>query len=87
MVAPKVAPAYGLAMDKAALQKRFGSAVRARRQALDFSQENFADSIGMHRAYYSAIERGERNLTLITMWRVAHGLGWTLGDLMKTASL
>jgi predicted transcriptional regulator len=44
-----------------------GAAIRKRRTALKVSQEAFADLIGMHRAYCSAIERGERNLTLGTL--------------------
>ena len=47
------------------------------------SQEAFADLIGMHRAYYSAIERGERDLTLGTLHRVAKGLGVRMADLMR----
>jgi transcriptional regulator with XRE-family HTH domain len=50
------------------------------------SQEAFADQIEMHRAYYSAIERGERNLTLGTLQRVAKGLGVRMGDLMRDCS-
>jgi transcriptional regulator with XRE-family HTH domain len=45
-------------MEKATIQRRLGGVVRARREALKVSQEHFADSIGMHRAYYSSIERG-----------------------------
>ena len=47
-----------------------GKAFRKRREALGFSQESFADEIGMHRTYYSAIERGEKNLQLDTLQRV-----------------
>ena len=74
-------------MDKVTLQMKLGAAVRARREALQFSQDTFADEIGMHRAYYSAIERGERNVTLHTIARVAAGLGVTLSELMRTAGL
>lgn len=74
-------------MDEAKLQRKLGTAIRTRREALGFSQDTFADEIGMHRAYYSSIERGERNLTLQTLWRVAQGLGVKLADLMREASL
>jgi transcriptional regulator with XRE-family HTH domain len=49
------------------------------------SQERFADHIQMHRAYYSAIERGERNITLSTMLRVSTGLGVPLSELFTEA--
>lgn len=72
-------------MDDATLRMRLGETIRSRRQALDLSQEGFADSIGMHRAYYSSIERGERNLTLTTIARVASGLQCNIADLFKAA--
>lgn len=59
--------------------------MRSRRTAMGFSQDSFADAIGMHRAYYSAIERGERNLTLQTMARVAEGLEVKPSELLKAA--
>lgn len=74
-------------MDKVTLQMRLGAAVRERREALEFSQDSFADAIGMHRAYYSAIERGERNVTLYTIARVAEGLDMQLAELMAEAAI
>lgn len=62
-------------MIEESLQLRLGAAIRERRVALGLSQEGFADAIKMHRAYYSKIERGERNLTLVTLLRVCDGLG------------
>jgi transcriptional regulator with XRE-family HTH domain len=38
------------------------------------SQDQFADHIDMHRAYYAAIERGEKNVTMKTLERLADGL-------------
>jgi transcriptional regulator with XRE-family HTH domain len=74
-------------MDIDALQTNLGNAIRARREALRFSQDTFADAIGMHRAYYGSIERGERNLTLSTLVRLATGLGVGLGKLLEEAEL
>ncbi|KRF00590.1 transcriptional regulator [Frateuria sp. Soil773] len=74
-------------MDKVTLQTKLGTAVRERRQALEYSQDTFADAIGMHRAYYSAIERGERNVTLATLARVAEGLDVPIAALMAEAKL
>jgi transcriptional regulator with XRE-family HTH domain len=62
-------------------------AIRKRRTALKVSQEAFADLIGMHRAYYSAIERGKRNLTLGTLHRVAKGLGVRMADLLRDCNI
>ncbi|AGG90927.1 MULTISPECIES: helix-turn-helix domain-containing protein [Rhodanobacter] len=74
-------------MDKVTLQTKLGTAVRERRQALEYSQDTFADAIGMHRAYYSAIERGERNVTLATLAKVAEGLDMPIAALMAQAKL
>ena len=74
-------------MDESTLQKRLGAAIREKRASSGYSQDTFADVIGMHRAYYSSIERGERNLTLATMHRVAKGLGLKLSDLLREASM
>jgi transcriptional regulator with XRE-family HTH domain len=62
-------------MKKTSLAVQVGRAIRARRESTGLSQDRFADRIEMHRAYYSAIERGEKNLTLPTLKRVADGLG------------
>lgn len=39
------------------------------------SQEAFADVLGVHRTYMGAIERGERNLTLKSVERIAAKIG------------
>jgi len=54
---------------------------------MKISQEVFADSIGMHRAYYSSLERGERNVTIQTLARVAEGLRVTIASLAKDAAI
>jgi transcriptional regulator with XRE-family HTH domain len=75
-------------MDQATLQKNLGAALRERRKALGYSsQESFADAIAMHRAYYSTIERGARNVTLETAARLAAGLGMKLSELLSEAGL
>jgi transcriptional regulator with XRE-family HTH domain len=74
-------------MQENQLAVAFGSAVRRRRERLKISQDKFADQIGMHRAYYSSIERGERNLTLRLIARVARGLNVRVSELMVDADL
>lgn len=74
-------------MNKATVQMRLARAVRTRREAMNISQESFADSIGMHRASYSLLERGLRNVTVQTLARVAEGLQVTIAVLAKDASI
>lgn len=67
------------------LPKRIGAVVRAHRERLSFSQEGFADRLGMHRAYYGAFERGEKNLQLSTLERVCQGLKVKMWEVLKEA--
>lgn len=42
---------------------------------MGLSQEAFADELGVHRTYMGGIERGERNLTLKSLERIAERTG------------
>ena len=53
------------------LQKIVGRNLRRYRLDRGYSQEGFADYMGVHRTYMGAVERGERNLTLQTLERIA----------------
>lgn len=53
------------------LQRTIGRNLRAYRQARGLSQETFAEILGVHRTYMGGIERGERNLTLQSVERLA----------------
>jgi len=57
------------------LQKMVGRNLRAYRQARGLSQEAFADMVGVHRTYMGGLERGERNLTLRSVERIAERIG------------
>ena len=59
---------------KVALLEAFGAEVRARRQALGYSQEAFGDRCGIDRSYMGGIERGEHNLALINVFRIIDAL-------------
>jgi len=53
------------------LQRTVGLNLRAYRQARGLSQEGLADVLGVHRTYMGGVERGERNLTLRSVERIA----------------
>jgi transcriptional regulator with XRE-family HTH domain len=72
-------------MKRTTLQQRIGDSLRKLREAHGISQEAFAEQVHMHRTYYSAIERGEKNLTLATLSRVCHGLGAPIWEVLKDA--
>jgi transcriptional regulator with XRE-family HTH domain len=57
------------------LQVNLGNNLRAYRMARGMSQEAFADYVRFHRTYMGGLERGERNLTLKSVERIAERLG------------
>jgi len=73
-------------MKKNALAESIGDALRSLRESRGISQEAFAEEISMHRTYYSALERGEINLTLKTLKRVSTGLGVKMWEVLKEAN-
>lgn len=60
----------------------FGRAVRRLRKEQDVSQEAFAYKAKVDRGYMGRIERGEVNISLDNIQKIAKGLGITVGDLM-----
>ena len=60
----------------------FGRRVRKQREELGLSQESLAERTSLHWSYIGQIERGQSNLTLHNLLRVAAGLGVDPGDLV-----
>ena len=57
--------------------------VRRLRRTRGYSQESFADACGLHRTYVGAIERGERNVSIDNIERIAAALGVAGWELLK----
>lgn len=72
---------------KSAANQALGEAIRTARTKAGFSQESFATHVDVDRSYYGAIERGEFNLTVDTIAKIAAGLGMTASELFKRAKL
>lgn len=70
-------------MVTADIRLRFGRAVRARRHKLGVSQEEFADICGLDRTYVGGIERGERNVALVNIEKIARGLRTSVSELFR----
>lgn len=70
----------------ASLQVRFGRAVARLRKELGYSQESFADFVGVHRTYMGAIERGEKNIGIQTVEKLARALKMSPGGLLDEAA-
>ena len=60
-----------------------GERVRARRSSLGLSQEALADRCGVHWTFLGQVERGQRNLSLHNLLKLADGLDVDPGELVR----
>ncbi|WP_265563871.1 helix-turn-helix domain-containing protein [Sphingomicrobium arenosum] len=67
--------------------ERLGTAVRSARKEAGFSQEALADAAGLDRSHMGKIERGERNVSVLNVVRIADALECTPSELFKAAEL
>ena len=61
----------------------FGSRVREFRVKQQLTLEMLAERADLHENYVGAVERGERNLSMYNVWRLASGLGLSVADLAQ----
>ena len=61
----------------------FGKRVREYRQLQEWTQEHLAERAGMHFTYIGSLERGERNVSLVNILRLAKALKVDPGDLLR----
>jgi transcriptional regulator with XRE-family HTH domain len=66
------------------IRARFGKAVRQKRYKLGVSQEAFADLCEWDRTYIGGIERGERNVALVNIEKIARALKLSLSELFRS---
>jgi transcriptional regulator with XRE-family HTH domain len=65
------------------IQKRLGKRIRALRRKRGWTQDEFADLSGLHRAQVGAFENGRMNITLSSLHLVAQTLGVRIIDLFR----
>jgi regulatory protein munI len=61
----------------------FGQRIRELRQFTGLSQEKFALKIEMDRTYFSSVESGKRNISLLNIKKIADGLDISVYKLFK----
>ena len=66
---------------KTSIQQQFGRKVRELRTERSYSQEGFAFACGLHRTYIGCIERGEKNITIINIEKIAKDLKFEIAKL------
>jgi transcriptional regulator with XRE-family HTH domain len=62
--------------------KRFGARLRQLRKGRGFSQEALALACDLDRSYIGGVERGERNISLVNIHKIADALGVSARELM-----
>lgn len=67
------------------LSVRIGLVIRRHREKMKISQERFANEYEIDRTHYSAIERGQQNMTLATLERIAEAFGKVPSQLLREA--
>ena len=69
--------------DEAKTKRTFGQRLRAIRKQRGFSQEGLALACGLDRTYIGGVERGERNISLINIHKIALALSVPAEALLK----
>ena len=60
--------------------RRVGKRIKELRSIRGLSQERFANDIDMARTYFTEVENGKRNLSLVNLEKIAHGLDISLRE-------
>jgi transcriptional regulator with XRE-family HTH domain len=68
---------------KSLVKSRFGSTIRELREEQGYSQEELAEHAGLHRNYVGGIERGERNVALENIAKLAKALAVPSRELFR----
>ncbi len=66
---------------------KLGEAVREARKARGLSQEAIADAAGIDRSHMGKIERGERNVTVLNLAKIAAALNASASDILRSSGL
>jgi transcriptional regulator with XRE-family HTH domain len=70
-------------LSRSDILKRFGETLREYRHKAELSQEKLAAKAGIDRTYVGGAERGERNLALVNIVRLAEALGIRPAQLLE----
>lgn len=64
-------------------RQRFAQNLRRAREERNLSQEALADAAGLHRTYVGSVERGERNISIDNIERLANAVGLSPAEMLE----
>jgi transcriptional regulator with XRE-family HTH domain len=67
--------------------RRLGDAIREKRSQIGVSQEDYAELCDLHRTYIGQVERGEKNISFISILRIATAFKMKPSELFRKAGL
>lgn len=70
-------------MDEKSLLLSFGAKVKSLRLEKKLSQEDLAELCALHRTYIGSVERGQRNVSIVNIVKIASALGTTSSLLLE----
>jgi transcriptional regulator with XRE-family HTH domain len=71
--------------DERQFLERVGFRVRERRAAMKLTQAQLGENCGLHRTFIGSVERGERNVALLSLRKIASALRVTPAELLAEA--
>jgi transcriptional regulator with XRE-family HTH domain len=70
-------------LDDQKFLRDLGHRLRGQREALELTQAELADRCGLHRTFIGSVERGERNLSVLNLRKIARVLRVPLDELLN----
>lgn len=68
--------------ERSQMLKHFGARLKQLRQTAGLTQEELAEAAGFSRSYYTEIETGKRNVSLLNLQRLARCLNLSVSELV-----
>jgi transcriptional regulator with XRE-family HTH domain len=69
------------------IQKKIGAKIRTERLKRGLSQESLAGLADIDRTYIPTIEKGERNVSILVLYRICKALGMSVSEFLKDIKL
>jgi transcriptional regulator with XRE-family HTH domain len=69
------------------IQKKIGAKVKSERLKRGLSQESLAGLAEIDRTYMPTIEKGERNISILVLYRICKALGMSVSEFLKDIKL